>query len=161
LVAFPITTPTTLWQPTGGATGTYDVTNWLSGVTGVSGGLKSQFQTSTGSWTGILAQFSPPPRSTVSVVASVLGQNGLGPSGAFDTDIKSTFGMNATGVFAVGANTQAYLQNAPGASGWNASLQATGSIIQLVVSTGPTPASGMTGTVNWSGMLQINRRSAP
>jgi hypothetical protein len=61
----------------------------------------------------------------------------------------------------VGTNTIAYQQNAPGASGWNAVLQPTGSIVQLVASTGPNPASGMTATVNWSALLQINVRGAP
>src|SRR4029077_7252259 len=161
LVAFPITTPTTLWQPTGGYTGTYDVISWLAGTTGATGGAGGQFQTYSGAFTGVMAQFTPKPLSTVSVRASVLAQNGLGPSGALDMDVKATFGTNATACSQVGSNTVAYQQNAPGASGWNASLQATGNIIQLVVSTGPNLAAGMTATVNWSAILQINRRSAP
>jgi collagen type VII alpha len=161
LVAFPITTPTTLWQPTGGYTGTYDVISWLVGTTGATGGTQGQFQTYSGAFTGVMAQFTPTPLSTVSVLASVLAQNGLGPSGALDMDVKATFGSNATACSQMGANTVAYQNNAPGASGWNASLQATGNIIQLVVSTGPNPAAGMTATVNWSAILQINRRSAP
>jgi len=42
------------------------------------------------------------------------------------------------------------------ASGWNANLIATGPSIGVIVSSAATVPSGVSGTVRWSALLQIN-----
>jgi hypothetical protein len=145
--------PTAVWQPTGAVSGSYDVTSWLAKGQTISGGV-----------TNVMAIFPAKSGYVTSVLANILGFNGV--SGCLDLDLKATFQSLASGpVLTQGpngaTNTVAYQSNNLGASGWNGILQPTGTYIALVVSTPAAALAGQTGTVNWSAMLQINERGFP
>ncbi len=146
-----VNTPTSIWQPTGNFSGTYDVLSWLT-----------KAQTSSGTFTGLVVQYTTKANTLTSILATVLGFNGV--SGMLDMDIKASFQSLGSGPVQNGSNTLAYQSFNLGASGWNAILQPTGGSapgIALLVSTPATQASGMTGTVNWAASLNIGERSFP
>ena len=145
-----VSLPTAIWQPTGVFSGSYKTTSWLSSMT-----------LASGSYTGVVSYTPTVGRSaTVSVCANIVGYDGY--AGNSDVDLKSTFmvasgtaGGNCTGV---GTMTVCYLQESPQASGWNYTLQPTGTQIALTIS---VATGGLSGTVNFATLMQVTERGVP
>lgn len=145
--------PTATWQPTGGFSGTYKVTSWVSTIT-----LQS------GTWTGVPCTYVPTPGygTAISVVANILGYDGSMQMA--DVDLKGSF-IGASGTTAspgtptyVGTFTTCYNQQSPVASGWGFALQPSGSSISVVTS---APTGGPSGTVRQLVTLQVTERGNP
>ena len=84
----------------------------------------------------------------------------------FKMDLNATFVRGWTAVpQGLGVVNITNQRNTLQASGWVAQLQiASGGFMQLVVSTPTTvfvPTTGVTMTVKWSGLVQMNERSNP
>ena len=142
-----VSVATTTWLGYSGA----DVKNFL---------ITTNTTTIPGSATANMFYYTVPDTQIADVFVTVLGTANQGPSCVYKCDVNATFCGGVPGAvgpgIVIGSSTTTNTRFPLAASGFNAALQSVGSGFALYVSTPTSPASGYTGSISWSAMIQVN-----